>query len=602
MSFLIPNVLWALPALLLPLAIHLASQLNTTIVDFSSINFLRKMEHDSIRRLQWHQLLIILVRTLIILFIILVLARPVVQGYFQGWLNGNASTLSIIVIDNSFSMSRDNSVRDRQGVADRDLYAHLKDVLISFKESANGSRVLLVRATDAKVIYDGNSSELPSVADVMNLSSPEYLPDNLGAVVDTLNSPVFRRESSLYANREMLIISDFPTHQQAVLQELATDTTYWDDWHFFLVPTKPAKVNVAVTGAEIQTTIPLVGELMNVLVTLRNTGSEGRRKIPVQVVLNGVRSGQLTVDMNAGEQRTVGFQVAPTAPGHQEGYAEIERDDRPGDNRYYFHTYIPPTVKVLLIQPPEQASSFSSHALQSLAAATTQIQLKAIDETDLSWEQNTYDLIILNSVTQSSRIFQRRLEEFLRRGGNIIIVPGSNPASRPILEDLAAKLGLPAIDTSPIQYATPVAIDKGRLAQSPLREVFSREINLDELPTVNRTYAIDPRGTDEVIVWINAELPLLTSTAVQEGSVFLFALPFELQWNDLGIRGSFIPLWHRLVYWQAASPELADLRVGQRPILTVSPRQATQSMTLVAPQNITSLIICFLPEPFTNEV
>ena len=432
MSFLIPNVLWALPALLLPLVIHLASQANTTVVNFSSIIFLRKMERDSIRRLHWHQLLIILIRTLIILLIILVLARPVVRGYFQGWLDGNASTISVVVIDDSFSMSRDNSVRGSEQATDRDLYGQLKDVLSSFREAVNGSRVLLVRATDAKIIYDGPSSELPSVADVMNVSGPEYLPDKLGAVVDTLASPMLRRESSLYANRVLLIISDFPTHQQSVLRELATDTTYWDDWHFFLIPTKPAKANVAITGAEIQTTIPLVGELMDVLVTLRNTGTVGRLKIPVQVVLNGVRSGQLTVDLKAGEQRTVGFQVAPTAPGHQEGYAEIERDDRPGDNRYYFHTYIPPTVKVLLIQPAEQASSFSYHALKSLAAATTQIQLKSIDETDINWDQNTYDLIILNGLTQTTRIFQRRLEEFLRRGGNIIIVPGSSPASRPI--------------------------------------------------------------------------------------------------------------------------------------------------------------------------
>ena len=84
---------------------------------------------------------------------------------------------------------------------------------------------------------------------------------------------------------------------------------------------------------------------------------------------------------------------------------------------------------------------------------------------------------------------------------------------------------------------------------------------------------------------------MLTRGSYNNGTVFLFSLPFHLQWTDLPLKGSFIPLWHHLIYWRAADPALTDVRVDDTPILTVNPRQATQSVTLIAPTDVTSLII-----------
>ena len=71
MSFLFPQVLWALPSVALPLLIHLLSRLNTKVLDFSSLQFLRRMRHHSIRRLRWRHWLVILLRTLMLLLLVL---------------------------------------------------------------------------------------------------------------------------------------------------------------------------------------------------------------------------------------------------------------------------------------------------------------------------------------------------------------------------------------------------------------------------------------------------------------------------------------------------------------------------------------------------
>ncbi len=593
MSFLIPQALWALPAIALPLIIHLISQTNTRLVDFSTLYFLRKMEHESLRRLRWHQWLVIFLRTLLILVLVLLLARPVVKGYFQGWIGDTASTLSVVVIDDSFSMSGETSLMDtgdaasatwRAGAALAPLYEVLAD-------PGSRGRAVVLRFSDARVVYEGPVADLPGVDEITGLCKPGYHRDDLSTVLDTLSSSAFQNIARLYANRELFLISDFQVHQQRALRLFRSDTALWNGWHFFLVPVPRQENNVAVIRAEVETAVPLVGELMDVAVTLLNTGRESRRKVPVQVVLNDVRSGQLVIDLHPGKPKTVRFQVAATEPGNQPGYAEVDRDERPGDNRFHFHTYIPPQVRVLLIEPPEVDPSFLRSALRSLAAETPYIQLRAVPPTDLAWTPQDVEVVILNSLTVVPRLLVRQLEEFLGDGGNLIVIPGPGTDDGLSLGTIREQLGLPALGPAPLVFDAPLSLDRETLATSFLGELFQREAELGELPQVSRLYPIYPRGTDEVVFWLTEKMPVLTRGSHNNGTVFLFAFPFHLQWTDLPLKGSFIPLWHHLIYWRAADPALTDVRVGDAPILTIKPRQATQSMRLIAPTDVTSLII-----------
>jgi hypothetical protein len=446
-----------------------------------------------------------------------------------------------------------------------------------------------LRLSDARTIYSGPVAELPRVAEIANLCRPGYYQDNLAAAVDTLSSTAFREDSRLFANREMIILSDFQTHQQRALRLLGQDTTFWHDWHFFLLPSPPQADNVAITRADVMTTIPLAGELMDVAVTLRNTGRRPKTKHPVQVVLNEVRSGQLVVNLKPGEQKTVEFQVAPAEAGHQQGYAEIERDDRPGDNRFYFHAFIPSQVRVLLIQPPDPTDAFTGAALQALSQANPRIRLRIVAPSDLGWQPQDYDYVIANGLTDVPRLLPRKLNEFLTPGGTVIVIPGRDQAGIEALRALADQLDLPPIDLATQNYSAPLRLDQKALRHSLLEQVFVREA--EDLPSVSRLYPLHPRGSDEVVLRLNDGRPVLTLSSSDEGSLFLFALPFDLQWTDIPVRGSFIPLWHHLIYWRPSNRYLADLRVGDLPRLSVSRRQATSPMTIIGPRNVTSLVI-----------
>ncbi|UCH09488.1 MAG: BatA domain-containing protein [Fidelibacterota bacterium] len=592
MSFLIPQALWALPAVALPLIIHLISRISTRTVSFSTLHFLREMKHESIRRLRWHQWLVVLLRTLLLLVLVLLLARPVVKGYFKGWIGDRASILSVIVVDDSFSLSglptqegpRAGGDQWRTGTALESLFRVLA-------EQGNQGQVMILRSSDAKTIYEGSAANLPAIDDIADLIRPGYLADNLQAVIDSLSTLNLQDLARLYANRELYLISDFQTHQQQTLRLFRSDTSIWQDWHFFLVPVPVHESNTAVVAAEVETVIPLVGELMEVGVTVLNTGRKSQRKVPIQVVLNDVRSGQLVVDLNPGARKTVSFQVAPTEPGYQQGYGEVARDARPGDNRFYFHAYIPPRVSVLLIEPPDLEHSFTRLALASLASETPYINLQIISPTDPAWPTQELDMVILNQPRSVPRLMLRQLKEFLTNEGTLVIIPGTGDADQQALLSLKEELGLPVGTPAPQAYLAPLTLDPRTLRSSILQNVFQRELDADASPNLSRLYNLEPGGADKVVLRAQGARPVLVRSGYRNGHIFLFAFPFHLQWTDLPLKASFIPMWHHLLYWRTANSDLTDVRVGQTPALSVNPQQTTQPLRLTAPNGVSSLLI-----------
>jgi hypothetical protein len=593
MSFLIPQVRWALPAAAIPLIIHLLSRANTHIMDFSTLYFLRQLEHESIRRLKWHQWLVVLLRTLLLLTLILLLARPVVKGYFRGWIGDNASTISVVIVDNSFSTSGENPGIDQRGVGGQmeRLRSKLEPLYEILADQRNQGRIVIFRSSDAGMIYDGLVSDLPGIDDITGLCQPGLRNDRIDLILDSLKAPVFQDAAKLYANRELFLISDFQVHLQPLFHQFSTDTSAWKDWHFFLIYLPDQNHNIAVVDAKVESAIPLVGELMEVSVALSNTGTQSRLKIPVQIVLNDMRSGQLVVDLNPGEKKTVQFQVAPVESGHQSGYAEVEHDERMGDNRFYYYAYIPPLLRVLLVESSDSNPSFVKEALLSLVSDKSHIQLQFLDPDDPVWSPDIIDAVILNGLEAIPSILLRQVKDFLEGGGTLIIIPGPDESTYQSIATIQQEFDLPPFQAIPEIFESPLSLDRSRLIPGTLANAFKRDSEIADLPRVSRLFPVYPRGNDEVLLWAENRKALLIKSGIADGNVLLFSLPFHLQWTDLPLQGSFIPLWHHLIFWRSASDVLADVRIGDTPTLEVSPLEATQPMTLTSPNGITSLVI-----------
>ena len=105
MTFMSPLLLWGLLAATIPIIIHLISLSKTKEMEFSSIRFLEEMKHESIRKLKIKQWLLVLLRTLMIISLVLMIARPTTKGFISSWLRGDVDSRAVVIIDNSASMS-----------------------------------------------------------------------------------------------------------------------------------------------------------------------------------------------------------------------------------------------------------------------------------------------------------------------------------------------------------------------------------------------------------------------------------------------------------------------------------------------------------------
>lgn len=97
-GFLQPLWLWALPAALLPLVLHLVARRQPPTVPFPAVRYLQQVTRDHQRRLRLQHWLLLLVRTLLILALVLAAAGPTVA---RGGPPGHAPAALVLIVDNS---------------------------------------------------------------------------------------------------------------------------------------------------------------------------------------------------------------------------------------------------------------------------------------------------------------------------------------------------------------------------------------------------------------------------------------------------------------------------------------------------------------------
>ncbi len=103
-DFLRPSYLWALPLAAGPIIIHLLSRRRKRIVEFSSISLLLAARQKNVERLNLREILLLLMRTLIVLFLLLAMARPVVRGLGGTSIGDHEPTAVVMLLDGTLSM------------------------------------------------------------------------------------------------------------------------------------------------------------------------------------------------------------------------------------------------------------------------------------------------------------------------------------------------------------------------------------------------------------------------------------------------------------------------------------------------------------------
>ena len=197
MNFLNPLYLLAGLAALVPLIIHLLHRQRARIQVFPSLEFLRRMMRRKTRRFHLKQILLLLVRILLLLFIALALARPTLTGGRA--VSGHLPTTAVVILDDSYSMQR----TEGGGVLYDEALTKALDLLNYFDRS-DEVHVL----TASKPSRELSAPGLSDIEGLRTVLKETVCTNRATDLASPLRQALAILEASAKPNREIYIISD----------------------------------------------------------------------------------------------------------------------------------------------------------------------------------------------------------------------------------------------------------------------------------------------------------------------------------------------------------------------------------------------------------
>ena len=565
MTFLNPFVLFGLVAAAIPLLLHLLNIRKLRTIDFSTLAFLKELQKSRMRKVKIRQWLLLILRTLIILFLVFAFSRPALKGTLAG-LGTHAKTTIVIILDDTYSMS----LRDDRGVYLKQAQTcalGLVDLL------AEGDDALLIRLSDLPAATIGEPThDTRMLREAINQTAATYKRRTVEEAL-TVTGQLLRRSNNF--NKEIYILTDNQkTSVESGRREENTQQAgrlYDPNVRVFFVPLSDQPFeNVGIAGVEVAPTLFQRGKPFALQATVRNYGSAPMQNHLVNLYLNGVRVMQKSVTLDGHAQKTVEFTATPERAGILRGRVELEDDEFAEDNTRFFSVTVPEKVNVLLSSSDPRSSSYIRLALSvhNQDDATTLIRL-----TELLPQQLTYsamvqaDVVLLSNVASLTPAQAEQLAQFSSQGGGIVIFPGDAmqvgaynsslmPALQlpPLLPTDKQKLSSSFISFEKVDYDHPIfhgMFESGSGPKMEKREVESPRVSFALRFTSQKEIRSIISLTDGTpFLWERAS-GILRNEANPHG-VLGFAVAANTSWSDFPMKGIFIPLLYQTILYAAS--------------------------------------------------
>lgn len=589
MGFLNPILLFGTLAVAVPIVIHLLNKRRYEKVTWAAMRFLLASIEQNQRRLKVEDLLLLILRCALLVFLALALARPAIPGVGAGGLFGRSGVTAVLLLDNSYGMGMSDGVSTRFDNAKKALEA-----VIDSLPSNSSAAVLLagdgVEAAIAEPTADMNLAR-KMVREAKLSDRASNLVPALRQAVQTLKAkPAVRRELFLVTDGQALGWRQFET-ATGVMSEAKGDVAS----HVLFVGPKGG-TNLAVADLRLASGMPVVGRPMRFEAKVTNSGLTDASNVRVRLLMNGeTASDQATIDeLKAGESKSVSMFTRVDEPGGLAITAAIDPDRLPADDSRTVAVRVTDRVNVLVVSGNSVAAGkdadgfYLTNALAPLGASGADYFIKA-DATSASDLANAkfsgYDAVVLANVGEVPAASLDALTNYVRDGGGLVVFPGPavEATAKVFYNDtlygklglLPATLGQPVGDAAddakgvPLQsqnFDHPIAAiwndpASGSLADVKVRRHFPLVPGAWEADDARRP---DGSGAARVVLRLADNSPVMSERTFGAGRVVLFGTTASTAWTDLPVRpGVFVPLIYRtLASLVSRQDDLLNVPVG----------------------------------------
>ncbi|MGV6860202.1 MAG: vWA domain-containing protein, partial [Putridiphycobacter sp.] len=422
MSFVYPNFLWALLLLIIPIIIHLFNFRKYKTVFFSKVSFLNEIVEDSKSGNRLKELLILLSRLLAIAALVIAFAQPFIPIEGQE----NTENISSIYIDNSFSMQAQGK--------DGDLLNEAKNKAIELVKSfdENEKINLLTSELLAKDQRFYSKSEI-----IERIKEIDFSPIN-----STLNT-VLNLQTDLLSqnanksNKRLFIFSDF----QSSTNQL-TDFSKAEVPTFYYQPKAELKGNIYIDSVWFESPVQRLNTPIEIFFRVVNLSEEPVSDLNVTLALNEQEKGwkKINIQPNAFVDESISF--TNTSAGLKKGRLHIETNQLFFDDDFFFTYNINEKVNILLVNGGQV-----NHNIEQLYALSDFYNANAVNINQVKQEDfRDKQLIILQNVNEIPSGVKNLLQEALKNGSSIALMPGAN-ANKQNWNSFLSQLNLPTLVT-----------------------------------------------------------------------------------------------------------------------------------------------------------
>ncbi len=358
MTFLNPAVLFGLLAASIPIIIHLLNLRKLKKIDFSTLQFLKELQKNKIRKIKIKQWLLLALRVLIILAIVTAFARPTLVGVSIGGTTSAAKTTAVFILDDTFSMS----VVDQDGSYFNQAKETLKDLLKQFEEGDEFALVLVSHQPD-EIEMTSNRSKFEQTVDAVTISHSS----------GKLNNAIIKAAQLIgdakNFNKEIYLFTDFQKGRLALENEI-TDLKeqLGEQVRLYSFNYSGKEVfNFGIDDLKINTQIFEKDKPVKFEATVKNYSERVKDNLVVSLFIDGERLAQQSINLNPGESKTANLEASAKTFGYSEALVEIEEDDILQDNNRFSSFFIPEKIPVLILADNLNDTKLIEAALKSVS-------------------------------------------------------------------------------------------------------------------------------------------------------------------------------------------------------------------------------------------
>lgn len=560
-SFLNPILLFGILGASIPVIIHLINKKKAISHKFAAIDFILQTNKRISVKFKLRQLILLILRASLLVFLALALARPFIKNFGGGVSEKNLPTSSVIIVDDSYSMQY-----SERG----------KSFFVSAKNTAKEIVDNLTKDDEASVITCSGieSQVLPELV---------YDKKSLLNVVEQLQPAFATTRISSALDEAVEILSGAKTSVKRIF--LITDLTRngWDrEWfkngyeklrnhvtRVHVVDMSEGKTldNRAITRVEPQVGTSAGDGYCHLKVEVVNFSSVRVKDLLAQVFVDQkkVAQGFFNIDANASETKEFFFD-AEKGKDHT-GWIEIPGDNLTADDRRYFTINAKQKLDVLLIDGDPKTNIYESETFYLEKALNPgRDHMSSVKPTVCSvHEVNNIDFSRFSTVflcNVETLPFEkiRELEKFVKEGGSVVFSSGNKVDADYYNSSFGTLLPYSLHTTRTFSDDSPLSEDRPLYLKTTypvhtLLDVFSSENYLNMLSSAKfyRVFYVNPAplGNGKTILSFSNDTPALVERQVERGKSVLFTSSFDRDWTDFPVKPFFLPLIQHLCRYLA---------------------------------------------------